>query len=75
MTQAEFHGTAEEGDALSAAMAKHCTCRVGPGGERTSVCATHRMLEEDQRALDGLLFARRMLRERMRQQEFSPAES
>jgi len=43
-------------------------------GVRLATCAPHRMLTEDQRALNGLLFARRMA-ERLRHEEFSRAKS
>ena len=43
-------------------------------GVRLATCAPHRMLTEDQRALNGLLFARRMA-ERLRHEEFSRARS
>jgi hypothetical protein len=35
------------------------------------MCASHRMLADDQRALDGLLFGRRIV-ERLLWEEFSP---
>jgi hypothetical protein len=37
---------------------------------RLSTCAPHRMLTEDQRALNGLLFVRRVV-DRLRREEFS----
>ena len=43
-------------------------------GVRLATCAPHRMLTEDQRALNGLLFARRMA-ERLSREEFSRAKS
>jgi len=43
-------------------------------GVRLATCAPHRMLTEDQRALNGLLFARRMA-ERLLREEFSRAKS
>jgi hypothetical protein len=43
-------------------------------GVRLATCAPHRMLTEDQRALNGLLFARRMA-ERLSHEEFSRARS
>jgi len=39
-------------------------------GVRVNVCAPHRILAEDQRVLDGLLFARRDAR-RLRDQEWT----
>jgi len=52
---AEFRGTHSERRELEAALERHCTC----GYPR---CAVHEMIVGDQRSLDGLLFARRMLR-------------
>jgi hypothetical protein len=43
-------------------------------GVRLATCAPHRMLTDDQRALNGLLFARRMA-ERLNREEFSRAKS
>jgi len=43
-------------------------------GVRLATCAPHRMLTEDQRALNGLLFVRRMA-ERLSREEFSRAKS
>jgi len=42
-------------------------------GVRLVTCAPHRMLTDDQRALNGLLFARRMA-QRLRGEEFSAIE-
>ncbi|MCA1644065.1 MAG: hypothetical protein LC797_00905 [Chloroflexi bacterium] len=42
-------------------------------GVRLATCAPHRMLTEDQRALNGLLFARRMA-ERLNREEFTRAK-
>jgi hypothetical protein len=39
-------------------------------GARLSTCAAHRMLTEDQRALNGLVFVRRVVN-RMKREEFS----
>ena len=38
----------------------NCACEFGLMGVRLSTCASHHMLNEDQRALDGLLFGRRI---------------
>jgi hypothetical protein len=43
-------------------------------GVRLATCAPHRMLTNDQRALNGLLFARRMA-ERLRREEFLQARA
>ena len=69
-----WNGTQEESFALVNAIARNCTCEFGLMGVRLSTCAPHRMLTEDQRALNGLLFARKML-DRLLREEFSSAES
>ena len=65
-----WHGSKEEHKWLTNAVARHCNCEVGMMGVRVNVCAPHRMLAEDQRVLDGLLFARRDAR-RLRDQEWA----
>jgi hypothetical protein len=69
-THITWHGTQQESYALVGVIARYCTCEVGPDGVRTHTCEPHRMLTEDQRALDGLLFARRMA-DRLLEEEFS----
>jgi hypothetical protein len=68
MATAVWHGTLSERRALFNAMRHNCTCEFGRMGVRLSTCAGHHMLNEDQRALDGLLFARRIAG-RLRQEE------
>src|SRR2546428_13479255 len=72
--QVVWHGTQQESFDLVNAIARNCTCAFGLMGVRLATCAPHRMLTEDQRALNGLLFARRMA-ERLRREEFSRAKS
>jgi hypothetical protein len=60
MATAIWHGTFKERRELSNAMRHNCTCEFGRMGVRFSTCAGHHLLNEDQRALDGLLFARRI---------------
>ena len=67
-----WHGTRHERTQLTHAVARYCACEVGMMGVRVNVCAAHRMLAEDQRVLDGLLFARRRA-ENLRQAEFDAA--
>jgi hypothetical protein len=43
-------------------------------GVRLSTCAPHEMLSSDQRAIDGLLFARR-ISARLRSEEFHVSQS
>jgi hypothetical protein len=72
--QVVWHGTQQESFDLVNAIARNCTCEFGLMGVRLATCAPHRMLTEDQRALNGLLFARRM-QERLRREEFTRTRS
>ena len=69
-SQVVWHGTQQESFDLVNAIARNCTCEFGLMGVRLTTCAPHRMLTEDQRALNGLLFARRMSK-RLHREEFS----
>ncbi len=60
MATVVWHGTLNERRDLSKAVRRYCACEFGLMGVRLSKCASHHMLTEDQRALDGLLFARRI---------------
>jgi hypothetical protein len=73
-TEISWHGTQSESLALLDAIARNCTCEFGLMGVRLNACSAHRMLTHDQRALDGLLFARRMA-DRLRYEEFSTPRS
>ncbi len=63
-----WHGTADELDQLTKAVTDNCVC-----GQRSYLlaprCPAHQLLD-DQRALDRLLFARRIAA-RLRQEEFA----
>jgi len=63
-----WHGTQQESDDLLRIAASNCTCQEGAWPGATGVCDIHRMLREDQRALDGLVFARRIA-ERLSREE------
>ena len=54
-----WNGTTDEGLALLHALSEHCTCSVD-NGRTVAACPGHLMLAHDQRAIDGLLFMRRM---------------
>jgi len=54
-----WNGTTDEALALLHALRTHCECRV-KSGRTLAPCASHSMLARDQRAVDGLLFMRRM---------------
>ncbi len=65
-----WHGSdTEAGDLLSAAQ-HHCMCVLDEHDVRVRMCPSHTMVFGDQRALDGLLFARHM-RQRLQTEEFN----
>jgi hypothetical protein len=60
-----WHGTSTEWNELTEAITHNCTC-----GERTRAvprCAAHQLVDE-QRAVDRLLFARRMASRLLREE-------
>jgi hypothetical protein len=66
-----WRGTPSEFRDLLSAVQNNCTCAY-TRGVRTHMCAGHRMVIEDQRALNGLRFVRR-LAARLRGEEDSVA--
>lgn len=70
ITVATWHGTPAESLDLVNAVANNCACPFDAVGARVSACEPHQMLATDQRALDGLLFVRRMAAH-LQRQEFS----
>jgi hypothetical protein len=54
-----WNGSTDEALALLQALRAHCECGVDQG-RTVAPCASHSMLASDQRAVDGLLFMRRM---------------
>jgi hypothetical protein len=69
-----WHGTPDEAQAAMAAIAHNCACEQQPGtGQIIRVCEAHRMMVEDQRACDGLVFARRNA-ERLKAEEHHPPD-
>jgi hypothetical protein len=66
-----WHGTQTEALELLQALSRNCSCVVTAEGVRLSTCPPHDMLASDQRAIDGLLFARRIAA-RLRGEEFNP---
>jgi hypothetical protein len=54
-----WNGTTDEALALLHALRAHCECRL-EAGRTVAPCASHTMLAHDQRAVDGLLFMRRI---------------
>lgn len=65
-----WHGTESEALQLLEALSHNCTCVITAEGVRLSTCAPHRLLTTDQRAIDGLLFARRIA-DQLRAEELS----
>jgi len=55
-----WNGTQQESFDLVSAVAHNCACEFGLMGVRVATCTAHQMLVEDQRALNGLIFARRI---------------
>ena len=68
-TSVLWHGTQTEALELLQALSRNCSCVVTAEGVRLSTCAPHEMLSSDQRAIDGLLFARRIAAQ-LRTEEF-----
>ena len=58
-TRTVWNGTAQEGQELCEIVNRNCSCADGETTVETR-CAPHLMLLSNQRALDGLLFARRI---------------
>jgi len=69
VTNISWYGTQQESLELIAAIGRNCACEFSVMGIRLSVCPPHEMLNSDQRALNGLLFSRRMAR-RLLAEEF-----
>ncbi len=64
-----WHGSQAEALELLQALSRNCECVVTAEGVRLATCGPHGMLVNDQRAVDGLLFGRRIAA-RLRQEEF-----
>jgi hypothetical protein len=68
--QVQWTGTREARRELLAAARRHCACSRDGDGIIQTACAAHLMLVRDQRALDGLVFARRIAA-RLRAEEWA----
>ncbi|GAC1316782.1 MAG: hypothetical protein NVSMB2_09870 [Chloroflexota bacterium] len=66
-----WHGTQTEALEFLQALSRNCSCVITAEGVRLSTCPPHRMLSNDQRAIDGMLFARRIA-DRLLSEEFNP---
>ena len=67
MPYPRWHGTIDESRQLQQAVSRHCAC-MAVRGQAAARCAAHEMLTDDQRALDGLLFARHIVRRLVREE-------
>ena len=70
-TSVLWHGNQTEALELLQALNRNCSCVVTAEGVRLATCAPHEMLSSDQRAIDGLLFARRIVAQ-LQNEEFRP---
>lgn len=61
-----FNGTEKERQALLAALEHNCDCNPA------QKCAPHKMLLEDQRAIDGLIFERRQAGRLLKEEGMEP---
>jgi hypothetical protein len=73
MAHPVWYGTQVESETLVRAIANNCTCEFNASGARRSTCAPHLMLTSDQRALNGLLFVRR-IRDQVQREEWRGRE-
>jgi len=67
---ARWPGTHVELRELTAVVERHCSCPSKSTDMPRATCAAHRMLWQDQRALNGLVFERRIM-DRLKREEFS----
>jgi len=65
-----WHGNQLESELLVRAINNNCGCDFAASGVLREVCAAHRMLTHDQRALNGLLFGR-AIRQQLLQEEWN----
>jgi hypothetical protein len=68
----EWHGTLIEQLDLMAAVQHNCECRYDSLGQSRTACASHVMLASDQRALNGLLWNRRLAQRLLIQEGVAP---
>jgi hypothetical protein len=65
MTSVTWNGTFIEHLDLIVAINRNCECTFDAAGLRVGACAAHTMLARDQRALNGLLWTRRLAKLRL----------
>ncbi|MBV9580290.1 MAG: hypothetical protein JO057_17005 [Chloroflexi bacterium] len=73
-TSVLWHGNQTEALELLQALSRNCFCVITAEGVRLTTCAPHQMLAFDQRAVDGLLFARRIATRLLREEFSSTSE-
>jgi hypothetical protein len=66
-----WNGTLIEQLELVAAIERNCECKFDGMGVRLDACHSHTMLVRDQRALNGLLWARRLAKHRLAEEGIS----
>jgi hypothetical protein len=71
MTSVTWNGTFTEQLELIAAIERNCECIFDGAGLRVQTCAAHAMLARDQRALNGLLWTRRLAKLRLAEEGIS----
>jgi hypothetical protein len=71
MTSVTWNGTFTEQLELIAAIERNCECIFDAAGLRVQPCAAHAMLAGDQRALNGLLWTRRLAKLRLAEEGIS----
>ena len=71
MSGSTWNGTLIEQLELVAAVERNCECTFDKMGMRVAACAAHVMLRRDQRALNGLLWTRRLVKQRLAEEGVS----
>jgi hypothetical protein len=71
MSSITWNGTRIEQLELVAAVERHCECTFDKRGMRLGACPAHTMLIRDQRALDGLLWTRHLVKQRLAEEGIS----
>jgi hypothetical protein len=66
-----WKGTLIEQLELVAAVERNCECEFDTVGVRLGACPSHTMLIRDQRALNGLLWNRRLAKQRLAEEGIS----
>ncbi len=73
--QTKWNGTKEEGLELLKIIERYCVCKKTAEGVRVSTCPPHKIIVSDQRALDGLLFGRRIAAKLLQEEFYIPEDA